>query len=319
MSTALSIAFTGLCAIIGNGNGKPAEILLLDAKGVGVVGGVALPEHAPTLVVRLRDLANPASSGASRVVTSATGQTSGGDQVGLWDLTGTEVRIRAQGGDPTGVKYFRPSKDGPSWLVAPLDLNDAASWRDLRFVPDMKALVGDGRIDPALTAADGQIASELPRPVAARIYLDSGLLQGAMPSHDTHRSDQFEFKSKGTMRVPRQPLTDTVEWTLQSDAEAVVIEITPVAGGPVKRLLLAPGAAPHRVFISNLPTENRFQADGHHAMSDEQMAALHFGAYYTLLMNEPVDRPLPELWHDARRGAGMVDSGMCPPAMFSRQ
>jgi hypothetical protein len=183
----------------------------------------------------------------------------------------------------------------------------------------MKALVGDGRIDPALTAADGQIASELPRPVAARIYLDSGLLQGAMPSHDTHRSDQFEFKSKGTMRVPRQPLTDTVEWTLQSDAEAVVIEITPVAGGPVKRLLLAPGAAPHRVFISNLPTENRFQADGHHAMSDEQMAALHFGAYYTLLMNEPVDRPLPELWHDARRGAGMVDSGMCPPAMFSRQ
>jgi hypothetical protein len=101
MSTALSIAFTGLCAIIGNGNGKPAEILLLDAKGVGVVGGVTLPEHAPTLVVRLRDLANPASSGASRVVTSATGQTSAGDQVGLWDLTGTEVRIRAQGGGPT--------------------------------------------------------------------------------------------------------------------------------------------------------------------------------------------------------------------------
>ena len=319
MSTALSIAFTGLCAIIGNGDGKPGEILLVDARGIGEVGGVALPEHAPTLVVSLRDLANPASSGASRVVTSAPGQTSGGDQLGLWDLTGAEVRIREQGGGAAGVQYFRPSKDDTSWPAAPHDVDDPASWRDLRFVPDMKALVGDGRIDPALTAADGQMARDLPRSVAARIYLDSGLLQGAMPSHGAHRSDVFGFKSNGSTRVPRQPLTDTIEWTLQSDAGAVVIDITPVAGGAAKRLLLAPSAAPHRLFISNLPTENRPHADGHHVMSDEEMGALHFGAYYKLLMNEPSDKPLPELWQDARRGVGLVDSSMCPPAMFSRQ
>ena len=47
MSVALSIAFTGLCALIGDGNGKPGEILLLDAKGVGEVHGITLPEHAP--------------------------------------------------------------------------------------------------------------------------------------------------------------------------------------------------------------------------------------------------------------------------------
>jgi hypothetical protein len=319
MSTALSIAFTGLCAIIGGGDGKPGEILLLDARGVGEVGGVALPEHAPTLVMSLRDLANPATSAPTRVVTSAPGQTSQGDQLGLWDLTGTEVRIRTQGGVAAGLQYFRPPKDGTSWPVASRDVDDPASWRDLRFVPDMRALVGDGRIDPALTAPDGQIATALPKSVAARIHLDSGLLQGAMPSHQAHRGDVFEFKSNGSTRVPRQPLTDTIEWTLQSDAEAVVIEITPIAGGVAKRLLLAPSAAPHRLFVSNLPAENRALAGGHHAMSDEEMGALHFGAYYKLLMNEPSDKPLPELWHDARRGVGMVDSTMCPPAMFTRQ
>jgi hypothetical protein len=319
MSTALSIAFTGLCAIIGNGNGKPGEILLLDARGVGEVGGVALPEHAPTLVVSLRDLANPASSAPSRVVSSAPGQTSPGDQLGLWDLAGTEVRIRAQGGQAAGVEYFRPSRDGASSPPAPRDIDDPASWRDLRFVPDMKALVGDGRIDPALTAMDGQTAMGLPKSVAARIHLDSGLLQGAIPSHDAYRSDVFEFKSNGSARGPRQPLTDTVEWTLDSDAGAVVIDIISLAGGATKRLLLAPSAAPHRLFISNLPAENRSPGHAHAAMSDEEMGVLHFGAYYKLLMNEPRDMPLPEVWRDRRRGAGLSASVLCPPAMFTRQ
>lgn len=317
MSTALSIAFTGLCAIVGNGNGKPAEILLLDAKGVGEVRGVVLPQHAPTLVVSLRDLANPSSSAPDRVVTSARGPTSSGDQVGLWDLTGTEVRIRAQGGSASGLQYFRPSTDGSSGRPGKRDVNDPASWRDLRFVPDMKALVGDGRIDPALTATDGQISTALPRSVAARIHLDSGLLQGAIPSH-AYRGDVFQFKSNGSARVSRQALTDTVEWTLDADAGAVVIDIIPVAGGPTKRLLLAPSAAPHRLSISNLPAEIGSSAHADHAMSDDEMGALHFGAYYNLLMTQPLDKPLPEVWRD-RRGAGNADTALCPPAMFTRQ
>jgi hypothetical protein len=154
--------------------------------------------------------------------------------------------------------------------------------------------------------------------VAARIYLDSGLLQASMPSHEAHRSDVFEFKSNGSTRVPRQPLTDTVQWTLQSNAEAIVIDIIPVAGGETKRLLLAPSAVAHRLFVSNLPAENRSHAEGH-VMSEEEMAALHFGAYYKLLMNEPGDKPLPELWREARRGLGLLHATLCPPAMFTRQ
>jgi hypothetical protein len=319
MSTALSIAFTGLCAIIGGGDGKPGQILLLDARGVGEVGGVSLPEHSPTLVMSLRDLANPATSAPTRIVTSAPGRTSQGDQLGLWDLTGAEVRIRIQGGVAAGLRYFRPARDGTSWPATPRNVDDPTSWRDLRFVPHMSTLVADGRIDPTLAATDGQIARGLPRSVAARIHLDSGLLQGAMPSHRAYRNDLFEFKSHGSTPVPRQPLTDTIEWTLQSDAEAVVIEITPAAGGATKRLLLAPAAVPHRLFISNLPAENRSPGHADHAMSDEEMGALHFGAYYNLLMNEPMDKPLPEVWRDGRRGAGLGHTTLCPPAMFTRQ
>jgi hypothetical protein len=184
----------------------------------------------------------------------------------------------------------------------------------------MKALVGDGRVDPAFTGNGDSVQSILPRSVSARIHLDAGLLQGAIPSQETYRDDVFEFRSHGSTHAVRQALTDTIQWTLKSEAAAIVIEITPAGGGQAKRLLLAPSATPHRLFISNLPAENQSHENAHHAMSDEEMGALHFGAYYNLLMNEPADRPLPKLWHpDGRRGAGLVGPTFCPPAMFSRQ
>jgi hypothetical protein len=315
MSIALSIAFTGLCALIADGKGTPGQILMLDAKGIGEVGGVTLPEHAPTLVVSLSDLANPESSGPTRVIAGAVGQ------VGLWDLTGSEVRIRAQGGEGGGLQLFQPSKDATSWPAAPRNADDPASWRDLRFVADMKAISGDGRIDPAILGNDEPGESRLPRSVAARVHLDAGLVQGAVPSQEIYREDLFEFRSEGSAATLRHALTDTIQWTLQSEAAAVVIDITPVNGGPTKRLLLAPSATPHRLFVSNLPAENASHSESLHAMSDEEMAALHFGAYYKLLMNQPSNKPVPMLWrplHD-RKGTGLIHSSFCPPARFSRQ
>ena len=320
MSVALSIAFTGLCALIGDGNGKPGEILLLDAKGVGEVHGITLPEHAPTLVVSLNDLANPDSSRPNRVVSSTPNHSGRVDQLGLWDLTGSEVHVRAQGGAGSGVQFFRPSKDETSWPEPPRDVRNPASWRDLRFLANMKALVGDGRIDPALTGEGNSGLDRLPRPVAARVHLDAGLLQGAIPSQETYREDLFEFRGAGKPAL-RQALTDTMEWTLQTGAAAVIIEITPVAGGETKRLLLAPSAAPHRLYVSNLPSENSVHTETHHAMTDEEMTAVHFAAYYKLLLNEPADQPLPQLWRPSsvRKGTGLVRPVMCPVAMFSRQ
>jgi hypothetical protein len=320
MSVSLSIVFTGLCALIGDGDGKPGEILLLNAGGVGEARGVTLPAHAPTLVVSLNDLANPESSGPTRVIAATPTRSSRVDQLGIWDLTGAEVRIRAQGSARPGLQYFRPSKDETSWPDAPRDTRDPTSWRDLRFVANMKALVGDGRIDPSLIGEEDPAQTRLPRSVAARVHLDAGLLEGAMPSQETYRDDVFEFRSRGSERTVRQALTDAIQWSLQTDAAAVVIDITPVGGGQAKRLLLAPSATPHRLYVSNLPAENESHADAHHEMSDEEMSAVHFGAFYDLLWKAPAERPLPELWRPLRdRKAAGLRPVFCPPAMFSRQ
>ncbi len=242
------------------------------------------------------------------------------DQLGLWDLAGSEVRIRAQGGAGTGLRFFQPTEGETSWPEPPRNAQDPASWRDLRFIPNMEALVGDGRIDPALTGDDDSTQKHLPRSVAARIHLDAGLLQGAIPSQQAYRDDVFEFRGSGSGRTLRQALTDTVQWTLQTEAAAVVIEITPVGGGQGKRLLLAPSATPHRLHVSNLPAENTSH-DSHQAMSDEDMSALHFGAYYALLLNQPADKPLPELWRPVggRKGSGFGRPAICGAAIFTRQ
>jgi hypothetical protein len=321
MSVSLSIAFTGLCALIGDGDGKPGQILLLDAIGVGQVGGVTLPEHAPTLVVSLNDLANPDSSAPTRVVSGRPTQTGRVDQLGLWDLTGSEVRIRVQGGGRAGLQFFRPRRGETSWPEPPRKSHDPAAWRDLRFVPNMTTLSGDGRIDPALIMNEDATRGSLPRSVATRVHLDAGLMEAAIPSQETYRDDLFEFRTHGSERTLRQAMTDTMRWTLQTEAAAVVIDITPVGGGQPKHLLLAPSATPHRLFISNLPAENPSHTDVHATLSAEQMAALHFGAYYKLLLNEPADQPLPMLWHptSGRKGTGFIRPAHCTPAMFSRQ
>jgi hypothetical protein len=315
MSVALSVAFTGLVALVAGGNGAPGQVLLVDAKGIGEVGGIALPEHAPTLVVSMADLANAESSGPTRVVAAGS---AGVEQIGLWDLTGSEVRIRAEGAAGTGLRLFQPSNGESSWPDVPRDVNDPAAWRDLRFVPDMKAVVGDGRIDPSLLGSIDSVPTALPRSVAARVYLDAGLLEGALPSQESFRGDLFEFRKAGSEPV-HQPLTDTVRWTLETGAAAIVIDITPVSGGPVKRLLLAPSAMPHRLSISNLPSENPSHV--HIAMSDDEIGALHFGAYYQLLMNRPADGALPELrrLERDRKGAGFLRERPCFSAQFTRE
>jgi hypothetical protein len=246
------------------------------------------------------------------------GSGAGIEQVAMWDLTGSEVRIRAQGVAGTGLREFEPASGETSWPDVPRNINDPAAWRDIRFVPAMTNLVGDGRVNPSLLGSFDSVATALPGPVAARVFLDSGLLQGDLPSHESFRDDLFEFRKAGSEPALGQALTDTVRWTLETGASAVVIDITPVSGGPTKRLLLAPSAVPHRLFISNLPSENPSHA--HAAMADGEMSALHFAAYYKLLMNDPAQKPLPEIRRtDARRGTGFIREEVCFNARFTRE
>ena len=322
MSNAVSIVFTGLCALVAGGNERPAQVLLADAKGLGSIGGVALPEHAPTLVVSLSALANAETSGPSRVITAWPGRgsttaSSPGlsfgvpEQVGLWDLRGMEVRIRTQGGEGAGAQVFHPRAGESTWPEPPRDTGDPAAWRDIRYVPDMQALTGDGRIDPALIATD----TALPDRVAARVLLDRGRVQAGIPSQKVFRDRLWEFADADGAPRLRQALTDAVVWTLDNGPGAVVVEIASMDGTNVKRLVLAPGHAPHQLFISNLPADAM-----HHALSEDEMAALHFGAYYELLMEPPGDRPLPRPWAgpSRRKAVGLIGTTLCPPALFRR-
>lgn len=315
MTGSLSIVFTGLCALVGNGDGRPAEVLLLNAPAVGEAHGIALPEHAPTLVVSLSDLANPDTSAPTRVVAGPAGPGQGTEQVGLWDLSDAEVRIRVEGAPGAGVRLFRPAESETAWPDPPDDPDDPAGWRDIRYVADMSALAGDGRIDPAfLGPADG--AHD--RLVAARIHLDDGLLEGALPSQASYREDHFAFR--GAPGAPEQALTDAVRWTLATSDAAVAIDIVPRQGGPARRLLLAPSAAAHRLYVSNLPVENGPSAHARHVAGEAGIAAHHFGAYYALLLHGPADEPLPVRLRpiDTRRGAGLIGPIFCPPALFAQ-
>jgi hypothetical protein len=320
MGIAVTVVFTGLCALVTGHDGAPGQVLLVDAKGVGMIGGVELPEHAPTLVVSLNSLANPASSNPTRVVMAGSEGSAGpARQVGLWDLTGSEVRIRVQGADETGIHLFRPSDGTSPWPEPPRDINDAAAWRDLRYVADMSSLVGDGRVDPALIDPGRAGVNGLPRALAARIYLEGGRLESGIPSQPGSAGAVFEFRDGAHAPKLRQALTDTIRWSLDRAAEAVAIEIVPVAGGPAKRLVLMPSATPHTLFVSNLPAEN-LHAHAHRGFTDEEMGALHFGAYYALLGRQPAERPLPRPWlaTEPRRSTGGMGGPFCPPARFER-
>jgi len=331
MSISVSVIFTGLCALVASADQRPApaQVLLVDAKAVGEVRGTALPEHAPTLVASLGTLANPGTSHPDRVVAAWPGRGSAAasppslglgapEQIGIWDLTRSEVRIKIQGGEAEGVRLYQPPRGTSPWPSAPRGIGALASWRDLRYVPDMRTLTGDGRIDPELVDADGASQTSLPPRIAARVRLDGGRLEAAVPSQKVFRDSLFEFRAAGAEPTVRQAVTDAVRWSLETEAAAVVIEIVPVDGGETRRLVLTPSRTPHDLFVSNLPAEN-VHGDMHSGLNEEDLAALHFGAYYALLLHPPAEGPVPRRWRSPaeRRATGNLGTFLCPPARFS--
>jgi len=328
MGVAVSVVFTGLCALVTGGSWQmPAQVLLVDAHGVGAVDGVPLPEHAPALVARLSALVNAETSAPTRVVSAWPGRSSvlasqpglgfgAPEQIGIWDLSGTEVRVKVQGEEASGIELYKPATGASSWPNPPRDPHALDSWRDLRFVPDMQELAGDGRIDSELVAdsAGGQPSAR----VASRVRLDRGRIEAGIPSQRVFREKVFEFRNGIDAAKVRQALTDTVRWSFETEAPVIVIEIVSHTGGRPKRLVLGAADAPHEIFISNLPAENT-QHEGHSSVSADEMAALHFGAYYTLLKHQPLERPLPRPWLGSRerKATGLMGTTLCPPAHFS--
>jgi hypothetical protein len=328
-SSDLSIEITGLCGLVHDRKRAMTEVLFIDT----TVFGAQIPRHKPVLIANLRDVMNPSEDSKPTTIVavpSATG--SGVEQVGLWDLTDQQVSITRPGGSEAarGLRLNRPDGVDVSPIGLPKDVDDPQEWRDLRYIIEMEKLCGQGRVANALLSQDpgpdervGQ--SEVPQVVAARLRLAEGVLEGAIPSRETYRGVMYKFPPAGNRPAFSQPVTDTVCWRLSTASTMgnyVAIDIVPLrerSGLKSRTLMIAQRGRPCRLSISNLPAENRSSGHAHHAMSDEEMGALHFGAYYKLLMNEPLDTPLPEVWRDRRRGVGLSASVLCPPAMFTRQ
>lgn len=317
MSVALSIVFTGLCALAEDGRG-PSQMLLVDANGVAP----GMPAHAPTLVVDLRDLANPDTSAPTRVVLGPASAGGEATQLGIWDLAGAEVRVRVSGREPSSPELYRPVAGASSWPNPPRDPDDPRSWRDVRFVPRMSALAAESRIRPSLVASPDDTPAAFPRGVAGRVVIDGGRVEAGLPSDEAYRGAVFEFRgARGEPRL-RQALTDTVHWSVASQDGPIVIEIVSLRGGSVRRLVFGPSATPRQVFVSNLPADNGAGHEGHsHVVSDASVAALHFGAYYELLEHAPADRPIPIVARVAptRRATGMMRPLICTPVLFEKR
>jgi hypothetical protein len=319
-SSELSIDISGMCGLVHDRARARTDVIFLDTS----VLGLRMPKHTAFLVANLRDVMNlTKDTRPTTVLATPSPSGSGVEQMGLWDLTDQQVSIRRPGGAEAagGLRLNRP--EGPEAVPVglPRDVNDPQEWRDLRYVAQMERICGTGRIADAIANQ-----AEVPPVVAGRLRLAEGVLEGAIPSQEDYRGVVFKFAGGHGRPAVSQPLTDTVSWKLSTESVAlgnyVTIDIVPLRGGTVREartLLIAQRGRPCRLSISNLPAENPSDANTHHAMSDQEMSALHFGAYYKLLLNEPVDKPLPELWHQrmGHKGAGLGRPSFCPPAMFS--
>ena len=318
MGIGLSIVFTGLCALVTDADGGSAQVLLVDAQGIGEVGGVVLPEHAPTLVVALDGLANAETSRPTRVVMAgpAAGSIDAADgralagQVGLWDLTGSEVRIRVQRGAESGLRVFR--SDGASCRGRSRPATGTTRMRGATsgLLPTWGRSRATGASTPRWSL-DRQRKSKGPFLVPSRrgsFSIPGSSKRRPRVEKPADRDDAFEFRDKSGAPRLRQALTDTIRWSLATDAGTVLIEIVPATGGEVKRLVFSPRATTPTVFISNMPAQNAAIAT-HHAVSDEEMAALHFGAYYKLLRNEPAQPAVAACLASGFRADGCRNGG----------
>jgi len=313
----MSIDIMGLNAVVDDRRTKRAEVLFMSPLNVG------MPKHRPFLIANMNDVAN-AEDAQPTIVTVVPAAGGGVQQLALWDLTDLQVVVRDAGGAEItgGVTLSEGSDSAP--LSIPTHPDDPESWRDLRYVANMQRICGDGEIARGLSSLDSPLSggtASVAELVSGRIRFSGGALGGALPSREEHRLVEYRFSHRDGS-ILTQPLTDTIRWSVTHDAGGnyLALDLVPLRrnGKATRSLMLPQRGRACRVAISNLPTENP-DGQAHHAMSMDEMAALHFGAYYKLLHHQPADQPVPQLIVPReRRATGAWVGPVCPPAMFTQ-
>jgi len=145
----VSIDVMGLNALVHDRGAGRAEVLFANPVGLG------MPKHSPFLVAKIADVINPATDSKPTSVTvipSASGR--GVEQLGLWDLTDTQVVVRRAGGVEVGDGLVVNGGRDDSDVSLPSDPDDPEAWRDLRYVADMRRICGDGDIARGLSSLE---------------------------------------------------------------------------------------------------------------------------------------------------------------------
>ncbi len=335
MGIGLSIVFTGLCALVTDGDRRA---------GAGASGGRtghrrgrrrrasrarAHARREPGEPCQRRDEPADASRGGlagrptPRGAFASDGLTAA-EQLGLWDLTGSEVRIRVQRDTETaGLRLSMPPAGASSWPAPPRDANDPAAWRDVRFLADMKALAGDGRIDPSLVDETRQRRAAFRSAVAARIHLDAGLVEAGIPSQTLTATTSSSSGAPSEPPKLRQALTDTMRWSLEHGRGAIVVDRDRPRDGasPVEAARAhADVRRATELFVSNLPAENGVSRRS--SRGDERRDG---GAPLRRLL-QAARRPPRRTgrcrgWAPPRRARGSRNDGhdLLPPGAFTRQ
>ncbi len=190
----VSIDIMGLNALVHDEGARRAEVLFVNPTGLG------MPKHTPLLVANLNDVINASDSRPTTVTVVPASAGRGVQQLGLWDLTDTQVIVRRAGGgemsDGVGVRTDR----GDGAIGLPADPNDPEAWRDLRYVADIRRICGDGELARGLSSFEHSLDSKgasVPEVVGGRIRLSGGVLEGAIPSWEQHRRHPIPVRKNG--------------------------------------------------------------------------------------------------------------------------
>src|SRR5262245_48979468 len=274
------------------------DALLLDVSQSTTTG---LPIHTPTLEVPENAIANAPASDPDSALPQNFARKLAPSRVYL--LTGQRVTLErpasASGGNVRGVKNAAAATAPP----ATVDV-----WRDLKFVPDLETVRGDGDG----TLADAALEGQHPL-VFAELALTSGSLEGRPPliaGLANVKCGYFPLKQTGPVPAAHpQFLTDRVVFVSDA-APSLTIVLTPRAGGPPRRIELKPMSNTIPIEVCNENTTGQI------AQND----STHFAAFYDL-----IDRRLAEKKKLVPKPLGIVTNtpqdppAFCPPGFLFRR
>ncbi len=236
----LVVRFTGLCAFVPNTSGKAMRVVLVDAPGMPMGGGMPGMEmdeaHVPALIFDTRDL-------APNNARQPDDQFNDGNPMGICRLNDQDLQISPM--EESALALTNGNVAGCPTLIRPHSLSWMAQLDEL--VP------GLGTIDESCLAGAGVHPA-----VTARIRLTEGtLVTGDIAGTSALGWVQWKF---GTLNGPlgtfQRAIAEVIELSLPILGASVTLSATRFRGGPaVPPLVLTPqnGNPQVTVWIKNMP------------------------------------------------------------------